>query len=154
MNKKEYLEFHEQCCKRMVEITRKKNADYTGTGDDPFSNFSRVESMGAATTYQGFLVRMLDKYSRIVSFSQRGFLLVPDESVEDTLLDLANYSILLAGYIKSEKSKERPMVGVDPVLRSFPNRDDLCIHARYNVFMEPSDQSYRCEGCGSKMLNK
>lgn len=103
MTKLEYMEYHENCTKRMVEITKKKNADYTGTGDDPFANFSRVESMGACTTLQGFLVRILDKYSRLVSFSQRGFLFVADESFEDTCLDLANYALLLAGYVKSEK---------------------------------------------------
>lgn len=107
MNKEEYLKYHEDSCKKMVEITKKKNADYTGTGSDPFANFSRVESMGACTTLQGFLVRILDKYSRLVSFSQRGYLLVADENFEDTCLDLANYAILLAGYVKSQK-KENP----------------------------------------------
>lgn len=105
MTKKEYLKFHANACTRMVEITRKKNADYTGTGSDPFSNFSRVESMGACTAMQGFLVRILDKYSRLVSFSQRGFLLVAEESFEDTCLDMANYAILLAGYVKSQSNK-------------------------------------------------
>jgi hypothetical protein len=46
---------------------------------------------------------MVDKLARINSFSQKGELQVKDESVEDTLLDLANYAILLAGYIRSKK---------------------------------------------------
>ena len=105
MTKKEYFEFHKACCDKMIAITAAKNADYTGVGDDPFANFTRVESLMICTTEQGFLTRMMDKFSRIVSFSQKGELQVKDESVEDTLLDFANYCILLAGYIKSKKAK-------------------------------------------------
>jgi hypothetical protein len=49
----------------------------------------------------GFLTRMSDKMARINSFRENGKLLVANESVEDTLTDLANYSCLLAGYLKS-----------------------------------------------------
>jgi hypothetical protein len=103
MTKAEYMEFHRVCCDRMIEITKKKNADYTGEGDDPFANFTRVEALGIATTEQGFLTRISDKLSRITSFTQKGFLLVEDESVEDTLLDMANYSILMAGYLRGKR---------------------------------------------------
>lgn len=105
MTKKEYFEFHSAQCQKMIEITKAKNADYTGKGDDPFANFSNVKACGGATPEQGFLVRMNDKFMRISSFVQKGFLLVKDESVEDTLMDLANYCILLAGYLKSERDK-------------------------------------------------
>lgn len=87
-----------------MEITKVKNADYTGVGDDPFANFNRVELMGITDTTRGFLVRMLDKFCRITSFAQKGVLEVKEESVEDTLFDLANYCILLAGYIKSKRT--------------------------------------------------
>ena len=105
MNKTEYAEFHKSCCNKMVEIAEQKNADYTGSSEDPFSNFTRVEALGICTTEQGFLTRMADKLGRITSFSQKGFLLVKDESVEDTLIDLANYCILMSGYIKSKRVK-------------------------------------------------
>lgn len=105
MTKQEYMDFHAECCRKMIEVTKAKNADYTGTSDDPFANFSRVEIVGICSTLQGFLTRMFDKFSRITSFVQKGVLEVKDESVEDTLLDLANYSILMAGYIKSIKQK-------------------------------------------------
>jgi hypothetical protein len=89
----------------MMEITKRKNNDYTGAGNDPFANFTRVESLGICPTELGFLVRMTDKMSRISSFAQTGTLLVKDESVEDTLLDLANYSALLAAYLSSKKPR-------------------------------------------------
>ena len=106
MTKQEYMAFHEACCKKMIEVTKAKNADYTGEGDDPFANFTRVEALGITDTARGFLVRMTDKMSRITSFAQKGFLLVKDESVEDTLIDLANYSILMAGFLRSRRMKE------------------------------------------------
>lgn len=104
MNRDEYFDFHRACLEKMFEITKAKNADYTGAaGDDPFANFNRVDSLGICKTEQGFMVRMLDKFMRINSFVQKGFLNVKDESVEDTLLDLANYCILFAGHLKSKK---------------------------------------------------
>lgn len=111
MTKNEYMEFHAKCCEKMIDITKRKNADYTGSSDDPFANFARVESLGICSTEQGFLTRMTDKLSRITSFMQKGFLLVSDESVEDTLLDLANYSILMAGFITAKKKKASELEG-------------------------------------------
>lgn len=102
MNKQEYFEFAEQFFNECIEISRKKNADYTGKIDNPFSNFSSVEVLGISTEH-GFLTRMMDKFKRIASFVENGELQVKDESVMDTLKDLANYSCLLAGYIKSKK---------------------------------------------------
>lgn len=104
MNKPEYIQFHAAACEEMKAITLQKNADYTGSSDDPFANFTLVESFGVATTEQGMFTRMLDKISRLASFIQKGILLVKSESVYDTLLDLANYCILLAGYLKSKES--------------------------------------------------
>lgn len=106
MNKAEYMQFHRECCDRMIAITKAKNADYTGATDNPFANFSRVEDLGISSTEQGFLTRMTDKLSRIISFVQKGVLQVKDESVEDTLLDLANYCILMSGYIRHRKQTE------------------------------------------------
>lgn len=111
MTKKEYLKFHEDTCKRLVEITRAKNSDYTGISDDPFANFRRCEQLDICSTEQGFMTRMTDKLARINSYCQKGQLQVKDESVLDTLLDLANYSILMAGFIKSkngQKTKVKP----------------------------------------------
>jgi hypothetical protein len=99
----EYLQFHRECCDRMVAITAKKNADYTSGSDDPFFNFTRVEAIGITDTERGFLTRMFDKLARIVTFVNKGVLQVADESVEDTLLDLANYCILMAGYVRSKR---------------------------------------------------
>lgn len=101
--KDDYFAFHQACTAKMEAITRAKNHDYTGDTLDPFSNFKGVEAEAIATTEQGFLTRMYDKFKRVSSFWELGVLKVSSESVEDTLLDLANYCILMAGYIRSKK---------------------------------------------------
>ncbi len=100
------MEFHEKTCQKMIAVTRAKNADYTGSSDDPFANFRITDNFGVASVEQGFFTRMCDKFSRIASFIQKGILLVKDETVEDTLVDLANYCILFAGYLRAKKQQE------------------------------------------------
>lgn len=108
MTRKSYMEYHKQCCEKMVKITEAKNHDYAGGGDDAFKNFRQIASLiGDQDGNQrgtgpvdiiavGFLTRMSDKFSRIGSFVSEGNLLVKNESVEDTLMDLANYCILFS----------------------------------------------------------
>ena len=105
MTKEDYMKFHEECCQKMIAITKAKNADYCGVGDDPFKNFRMTETLGNSSVEQGFITRMLDKISRIISFSQQGNLQVKDESVLDSLLDLSNYCLLMAGYLKSKNQE-------------------------------------------------
>lgn len=102
MTKQDYFKFAEHFFGECIDISRKKNADYTGGNDNPFSNFQSVEVLGISTE-SGFLTRMMDKMKRIASFAEKGELQVKDESVTDTLRDLANYACLLAGYIESKK---------------------------------------------------
>lgn len=104
MTKEEYFKYSEKFFNECMDISRKKNADYTGDSENPFSNFTASETLGISTE-QGFLVRMMDKMKRISSFAENGTLEVKDESVLDTLQDLANYSCLLSGYIKSKNDK-------------------------------------------------
>ena len=111
MNKQEYMEFHKSFCEKMMEVTKKKNADYSGAGDDPFANFRHIGNLVQTPDLDivaiGFLTRMSDKFSRIGSFISNGELQVKDESVEDTLHDLANYSALFAGYLREYSEKLR-----------------------------------------------
>lgn len=103
MSKEEYLEFHRAFCARMIEVTTAKNADYTGGDPDPFANFKMVEKMGVCSTETGFLTRMSDKFIRISNLIDREAQ-VKDESIADTLHDLANYCALFAAYLQSKRS--------------------------------------------------
>jgi len=123
MKKEQYIQFHKDSCQKLIDITAKKNADYTGVSDDAFANFRQIAGLvgpragnmaGTGTVDMvavGFVTRMSDKLSRVGSFVSKGELMVKDESVQDTLLDLANYCILFAGYLNQEAyaaQKQRP----------------------------------------------
>jgi hypothetical protein len=41
MTKAGYMKFHSDCCARMVEITKAKNADYSGGSPDPLQTSIR-----------------------------------------------------------------------------------------------------------------
>lgn len=100
MNREELIQFAESFFGGAIETMKRKNSDYTGATDDPFANFKAIEVYGIKTEI-GFMTRMTDKMARVASFIKNGELMVKDESVQDTLLDLANYSMLFAAYLKS-----------------------------------------------------
>ena len=105
-----YFEFAEKFFSECIEISKAKNSDYTGDGSNPFANFQSVEQLHI-TTEQGFLTRMMDKMMRLASFAKKGTLEVKDESVKDTLQDLANYACLFAGYLESKKGCGNMIMG-------------------------------------------
>jgi len=75
----------------MAELHSRKNHDYAG--EEPLSNLKECEDIGIPA-HKGVFVRITDKYKRIKEFFKCGTLEVKDESVEDTLMDLAVYSVL------------------------------------------------------------
>lgn len=105
MRREELLDIHKQLCNNALFLMEKKNHDYSGkSGVEPFANFTRVESMGITTTEKAMMVRMLDKISRLSSFCESGEFKVSDEKLEDTILDVINYSVLLYAYVNSKSS--------------------------------------------------
>ena len=102
MKTKEYLQFHRDCCDKMIAISEAKNHDYAGfSDDDPFANFRMCESLNITSVEKGILTRMCDKMSRISNLLNKDRA-VEEETIEDTLLDLANYAIILRNYLLSE----------------------------------------------------
>ena len=87
----EYLENFAGITKEMLELTTKKSNDYASE-DDPFRNFRAFEELG-------ILVRMNDKFARLrTALYDRKEMAVDDETIEDTILDLATYAVLLLAY--------------------------------------------------------
>lgn len=73
---------------QMITLQSKKGLDY-GEDSDGLKNLRR-------RGVQGVVARMGDKLSRLESLTQPGRVIsVLDESIDDTLIDLANYSLLL-----------------------------------------------------------
>lgn len=92
----------------MLQTAEKKNADYAGGATDPFKNFRLVGVLGVCSTEQGIVVRMADKLARISTLLDKEPSVV-GESIMDTLLDLANYALILRAWLK----ESRPKKGVD-----------------------------------------
>jgi hypothetical protein len=76
----------------MADLHSKKNADYCGN-KDPLANLKLCRMMGV-DPFVGCVVRLGDKFSRLCSFVEKGYLEVKDEKITDTLLDNAVYSLL------------------------------------------------------------
>ena len=107
MNREQLLKHHDSLTKQAKDIMKAKNHDYAGEkGDSPFANFERTEAMGVCSTEQGFLVRVVDKVSRLSTFCQAGQLKVDNESYEDAILDIINYMVLFSGYLKEKEENE------------------------------------------------
>lgn len=70
----------------------RKNHDYA-EDSNPLSNLKRCEKL-SIPPWVGCIVRMQDKFDRIENFAKMGFLKVADETIIDTLNDLAVYAIL------------------------------------------------------------
>jgi len=77
---------------QMADLHSRKNHDYAGS-TDPLRNFRKCNEMGV-DSFTGVMIRLTDKWSRLESFMKQGVLAIKTESVVDTLLDNAVYSLL------------------------------------------------------------
>lgn len=103
MNQKQYIKEFEKVLSSMLSIVIQKNKDYAWNENiNAFKNLQLVDKLGIITTEQWILTRMTDKFSRIITLLHQENN-VKDEKIEDTLIDLANYSIILLLYIKEYK---------------------------------------------------
>ena len=102
--KKEVLNGHPgfyELLKTMADIHSRKNGNYA-KASDALSNFRLSNELGI-DPFKGCLIRMSDKWSRICQLSKG----VPDlvgESLEDTLIDLANYSLISILLLREKRS--------------------------------------------------
>ena len=82
--------------KELLEEMKKthdaKRHDYASV-EDVFANFRTCE-MGGIPAWKGCCVRLGDKLSRIMGFAKKELLEVKDESIKDTLIDMANYALI------------------------------------------------------------
>ena len=74
----------ENITKEMLELYKNKNSDYGSSVNDTYKKYGMVS----------YLVRMEDKLNRARTLVQKQTQNVQDEKLRDTLIDLANYTIL------------------------------------------------------------
>ena len=89
--------------KKAKALCDDKNTDYAQV-QEPFSNFEMVEALKICDTSTGILVRISDKIARISNLLKRnGCRAIEEEKVEDTMLDLINYSVILLSHTMYSK---------------------------------------------------
>ena len=98
--------FHD-LCDAMKAMHDKKQADY-GRANDPFANVRASEDFGVPG-WAGCMIRANDKMRRIQKAAQGGTL--ANEGVEDSLMDLAVYSIIALVLYREEQKEQK---GAEP----------------------------------------
>jgi hypothetical protein len=102
--KESLYDLHKSLTSDTLRLMKAKNNDYS-YGNDPYNNFRGSDMLGVSPII-GILLRMQDKMMRIKTFALSNNLNVKEESVNDSIIDLINYVVLIAGYIEYEKNKE------------------------------------------------
>lgn len=92
-------EFH-AILEKMADIHDKKNHDYAG--GNYLSDLIASNRMGIPG-WMNALLRMQQKMSRLESFAKQGTFKVKDETLVDTLEDLAVYAVITAILYKNKK---------------------------------------------------
>lgn len=88
---------------QMADLHSCKNHDYAGTSD-PLKNLRACKRLNLEP-FLGVVVRLQDKWSRLEEFVKSGQLMVKNESVLDTLMDNAVYSLLAIILYKEQQEK-------------------------------------------------
>lgn len=87
---------HKQLLDDMHDLYIRKNRDYGSSVTDTYEKFGLTS----------FLVRLSDKLNRVTNLTLNNKdNLVQDEKIQDTLMDLANYSILALIEMKMEEDQ-------------------------------------------------
>lgn len=89
----EKIERHMEICKRLNAIYEKKNRDYGDSFSESYGKYGNVMP----------IIRLEDKLNRFRNLVMNGNVEVKTESMEDTLLDLANYAIMTVIEIESRE---------------------------------------------------
>lgn len=123
MTNKEYVESIKQFLYDSQKIVERKSLDYA-TEDDPFRNFNVAKNIGIPVE-KAILVRMADKLSRVATLLDTKDQNVKDESIKDTLMDLANYSAILHTYLYNEKQDTKPCIACEFEIEGGRTHSDL-----------------------------
>lgn len=96
MENKSNVERHADICKEINALYAKKNHDY----GDSFHQTFLEEGLAMAR------IRLGDKLARFNTLTKSGDQQVNDESIRDTLIDLANYAIMTVMELDDQKGGE------------------------------------------------
>ena len=89
------VEQHWALCEQLNQIYEKKNHDY----GDSFHTTFQEEGMAMVR------IRLSDKLNRFKNLTKSKDQMVQDESIQDTLMDLANYALMTVLEMQIEKQQ-------------------------------------------------
>ncbi|WP_028124748.1 nucleotide modification associated domain-containing protein [Eremococcus coleocola] len=86
----------EEITTEMTDLYKRKNADYGDSFTQSLDEFGVIAGV----------VRLSDKMNRIKALTKNDSQQVKDESIKDTLKDLANYAIMTLMWLEDAKIKD------------------------------------------------
>ena len=89
-------EIHMDICNDLNGLYQRKNHDYGDSFGEVYAEFGLISTC----------MRLTDKLKRLKSFAKGADMQVKDESIKDTLMDLANYSIMTLVEMEMAADKE------------------------------------------------
>lgn len=92
------IERHREICENLNKTYEQKNSDYGNSFGETFKKLGIISA----------ITRISDKYNRICSLATKSAeeRKVKDESIKDTLLDMANYCIMTVIEIENENAEK------------------------------------------------
>ena len=108
---------HEELCTNLHDTYIKKNSDYGDSFGKSYEKYGVVAAM----------VRMEDKWNRLENLiiNHGGVVLVDNESIEDTLLDLANYAIMTCMELKVRNRNLKCKIILDDITDNTNDDKDI-----------------------------
>ena len=82
-------------CNSMIQLYARKNHDYGNSFDEGCDKIGTGYPLG----------RLLDKMNRLIACMGKEDTMQVNESIEDTLKDLACYSVMTLSYLRRKKNK-------------------------------------------------
>ena len=128
------VQYHEKLCKELNDLYAKKNRDYGNSFHDTYLEEGLAMSR----------IRLSDKLARFKKLSHKcdyeGS--VEDESIRDTLIDLANYALMTVMELDLDAQKQEEPIEAYPFIKKrfldidphFPLNDILEVSSNANEY--------------------
>jgi len=131
------------------DLHLRKNAGYAGAeNSDPWANFRMCEAFGV-DAFTGCLVRLSDKYIRITNLMSNPDNDQVNESIRDTLQDLAAYALIAVCLWDEQHPKRRQ--GTSSKIGLEFERQGACSHPREKQYVSVGSEEFpgvlRCGVC-------
>ena len=78
------VKYHREICNKLNTIYEQKNKAYGNSFSDTFNDLGIISAV----------TRISDKFNRLKTLAKNEYIPHGDESISDTLLDMANYCIM------------------------------------------------------------